>query len=100
VVDLSGKISAICGANLSAAGSGAVTGGSAVVSITEGVSIDMTGSPGAAGLTVAGTCAVVAGDVTAGAGLTRVAVAHALTYSVTHNKSQKEERCIAVKYRK
>ena len=70
-------------------------GGSGVVSIADGVSTDNTGSPGA-GLLTSGAWAA-AGACTTGAGLTRVAVVHALTYSVANNKSQKEERCIAVK---
>ena len=58
----------------------------------------MTGSPGATGWVTSGAGAVT-GAATAGAGFSRVAVAHALTYSVTNNTSQKEERCIAVKIR-
>ena len=68
-------------------------GGKAVISKIDGVSIDITGSPGAAGTRTDGG---PGGVCTTGAGC-RVAVVHALTYSVAKNKSQKEERCIAVK---
>ena len=47
-----------------------------------------------------GSAATAVGGVaaaTAGAALSRVALAQALTYSATKIKSQKEERCIAVK---
>ena len=55
-------------------------GGSAVISKVEGVSIDMSGSAGAGTIDGAGITGVGR----------RVAVEHALTYSVANIKSQKE----------
>ena len=88
-IDLSGKISAICGANLSAGGKGGTPGGRAVVSRVDGVSTDITGSPGVTGGDIR-TGLTGAGGANTGAGLPRVAVVQPLTYSVTNNRNQKE----------